>query len=820
MTDFTSIALKPEDRSKLFARGGKIGARMMARDWASSRVGSLESWPQSLWFGLNLCFASPLPTLLLWGQTLDTFFNDAAQELLGELARGLAQPVADVLPQVGLALLPRLQTLKEMGSGVELDHTFSMDGPQTARQPARLICTPVAGNDGSFGGVLVQMQCDRTVCDRKQVTADLKEANQILGSVINGIQDLIFVKDRRGRYIIVNQAAADWLGQHLSAVISQSDHALFPPEIARHIVSTDRQVIQTGEATSFEEQIFRCGELRSLMTRKYPWRNEQGQIVGVIGICRDITSSKRSEAALRLSERRYRTLINAVPQLMWVSDSQGRIEYLNQRWHEFISDGSKFNTESWQQIIHPQDFELACQGRDNAIRHRQPYQVEIRLKRSDGSYRWHLARVVPLQDENQQILNWFGTATDIHDQKQALMERDQALRRERAAREEAEAVNRIKDEFLAVLSHELRSPLNPILGWSSILKQRRVEEKTLQKAFETIERNVRLQLQLVDDLLDVSSILRGKLSLEKAAVDLQSVIQGAIETVQLAAEAKSINLVTNLPPTNGTILGDEGRIQQILWNLLSNAVKFTPPQGQVDIQLNLTNQEAQIQVRDTGKGISPDFMPHVFEYFRQEDAATTRRFGGLGLGLAIVRYLSEMHGGSVTVDSPGEGQGSTFLVQLPLLKKSPSSSNKGLSDTELIDLSGVRVLIVEGHPDSRDFMVYFLRNKGAQVTAVGSVVAALSYLKNSPPDVLVSDITMPDIDGYTLLHQLRQAERQLKRFTRSPRADRPIPAIALTACASSISMHAAEIAGFERHLPKPVDGQTLARTVLELVCPH
>lgn len=246
-------------------------------------------------------------------------------------------------------------------------------------------------------------------------------------------------------------------------------------------------------------------------------------------------------------------------------------------------------------------------------------------------------------------------------------ERAEHLMRAEAAREEAEAANRIKDEFLAVLSHELRTPLNPILGWSKLLQSGKLGAEKTAYALETIERNAKLQTQLIEDLLDITRIMRGKISLTKNPVDLVPIIESAVETVRLAAEAKSIRLHPKLDPTVGTILGDEARLQQVVWNLLSNAVKFTNEGGQVTVQLSRLGPQAQIQVRDTGKGIHPDFLPHVFEYFRQEDGTTTRRFGGLGLGLAIVRHLVELHGGTVTAESLGEGQGATFTVRLPLL---------------------------------------------------------------------------------------------------------------------------------------------------------
>ncbi|MDZ8184060.1 MAG: PAS domain S-box protein [Nostoc sp. ChiSLP02] len=391
--------------------------------------------------------------------------------------------------------------------------------------------------------------------------------------------------------------------------------------------------------------------------------------------------------------------------------------------------------------------------------------------------------------------------------------RAQLYEAEKTARAQAEKANRIKDEFLAVLSHELRTPLNPILGWAKLLRTRKFDDATKARALETIERNAQLQTQLIEDLLDVSRILQGKLSLNLHAVDLKVAIAAAQETVRLAAEAKSIEIQTFLGNDVGKVLGDGDRLQQVMWNLLSNAVKFTPSGGRVEVHLEQVNSDAQIKVTDTGKGISPEFLPHVFDYFRQADAKTTRVFGGLGLGLAIVRHLVELHGGTVEADSPGEGQGATFIVKLPLLKSSesrvssPESSNSDLSTEDSL-LLGVEVLLVDDQPDVREFFSFALEQYGAIVTAVESATEALEALANSKPDILLSDIGMPFMDGYMLLREIRKLP---------PEQNGQIPAIALTAYAGEINYDRALAAGFQKHLPKPVEPIDLATAIVNLI---
>ncbi|MHC0062505.1 PAS domain S-box protein [Nostoc sp. UIC 10890] len=374
----------------------------------------------------------------------------------------------------------------------------------------------------------------------------------------------------------------------------------------------------------------------------------------------------------------------------------------------------------------------------------------------------------------------------------------------------AENANRIKDEFLAVLSHELRSPLNPILGWAKLLQTKKLDEKTIPQALKTIERNAKLQAQLIEDLLDISRILQGKISLNIYPVDLTSVISAAMETVRLSAEAKSIEMHINLEPNLGQVLGDSSRLQQIVWNLLSNAVKFTPMGGRVDIRLSLcsNSNSALIQVSDTGKGIDPNFLPYVFEYFRQENSSTTRKFGGLGLGLAIVRHLVELHGGTVQVESGGEDHGATFTVRLPLIQNQLEIRQDSSNSEPSSNLNGVKILVVDDDTDTREFIAFLLEQYGASVTAVTSADEALATLAQSLPDILLSDIGMPEVDGCMFMRQLR---------TLPVKQGGQIRAIALTAYAGEINAQQVLAAGFDKHLAKPVEPAELVDAIANLI---
>ncbi|MEH2403119.1 GAF domain-containing protein [Nostoc sp.] len=383
---------------------------------------------------------------------------------------------------------------------------------------------------------------------------------------------------------------------------------------------------------------------------------------------------------------------------------------------------------------------------------------------------------------------------------------------ERTARNAAESANRIKDEFLAVLSHELRTPLNPILGWTKLMRTRKLDQLTSDRALETIERNAKLQTQLIEDLLNVSRILQGKLNLNFYPINLVSVIEAAIETVRLSAQAKSIEIQTILESDVGQVLGDANRLQQVIWNILSNAIKFTPTGGQVKIKLKQVGLQVKICVTDTGKGIVPEFLAYVFDYFRQADSATTRKFGGLGLGLAIVRHLVELHGGTVQAESLGEGQGATFTVILPCLQ----DESKGIKDAKdssslLADqsspLSGLQILVVDDDADMREFLSFMLEQYGATVITVTSAIAALTALSQSQPNLIISDIGMPEMDGYMLMRQVRSLK---------PEQGGTIPAIALTAYAGEMDQQQAIAVGFQQHISKPVDPEELVKAIVLL----
>jgi PAS domain S-box-containing protein len=537
---------------------------------------------------------------------------------------------------------------------------------------------------------------------------------------------------------------------------------------------------------------------------------------------RNIAASERmnkTAAALNATQRdeselRYQSLVELSPDAIFVH-AAGKIEYVNAAAFKF------FGAQDPGDLLgrSPLDFSAPeCRSSTEASIKKLYEQggtfppVTERWLRIDGSS-------VPVEIACT-IVPWQGGKAiqvilrDISERERAEREKTQLLASERTARSAAEHASRMKDDFLATLSHELRTPLNAILGWSQLLRMGQRTEGDIAQGLETIERNARVQTQLIEDLLDMSRITSGKLRLEIQQLSPVTFIEAAIATVRPAADAKEIHLEGILDPLAGPVSGDPGRLQQVVWNLLSNAIKFTPKNGKVQVLLQRVNSHIEVVISDNGSGISPEFLPFVFDRFRQADPSTTRKHGGLGLGLSIVKQLLDLHGGNVRVKSPGEGKGATFTVILPLASirartdeaEPPHPSPPTAATKHLLpaDLRGVKVLVVDDEPDSRHLIRQVLEERNAEILTSSSAALAIPLLREAKPDVIISDIGMPDVDGYEFLRQLRaQGDKT--------------PAIALTAFARSEDRIRALMVGYQVHLSKPVEPLELIATVASVV---
>ncbi len=700
------------------------------------------------------------------------------------------------------------------------------------------------------------------VTERQEMEAALRESEARFRQMANTSPTLIWMSDTSNLCCYFNKPWLEFTGRTMEQEMGYGWAQGVHPEDSQRCFETYINAFNAREEFKMEYRLKRAdGEYRWVLDMGVPRFTSSGSFLGYIGSCIDISDRKQAEVerermlarsqeytrqlnglmeaalainsalsieeVIRIITEQAREIIGAHQAVTsitidqdcgnWISSASLSDKYAAWRSQNQQSKGLGINTNlhllnrslrmtQTELAAHPQWQEFTQQ-----IDKHPPMRgcLAAPLIGRDGNN----MGLIQLSDKYEDEFTKEDEAIIVQLAQMAsvAIENTRLYEAEQQARAQAEEANCIKDEFLAVLSHELRSPLNPILGWSKLLQSRKFDDSKTASALATIERNAKLQAQLIEDLLDVSRILQGKLTLNVAQVNLGLTIAAAMETVRLAAEAKSINLkfVSDADST-ALVMGDPNRLQQVFWNLLSNAVKFTPPGGRVQICLESIDAHIQIQVMDTGKGIDPNFLAHVFDYFRQADSATTRKFGGLGLGLAIVRQLVELHGGRVFADSAGEGEGATFTVQLPALQTeliTSDSHSEGEMDSNLGNLQGIKILVVDDDLDSRDFICFVLEEEGAEVISVSSAMEALQSLPESKADVLLSDIGMPEMDGYMLIRQVRTWTSEQGGKT---------PAIALTAYAGEYNQQQAISAGFQMHVTKPTEPTQLVAAVARL----
>jgi len=634
-------------------------------------------------------------------------------------------------------------------------------------------------------------------------------ARRHVAEILESITDSFIALDGEWRFTDLNQVASTTVfGKPREEILGRVFWELYPEAVEADFYRHFHKAVAEGHPVHFEAT-YSVAQNKWFETHAYPSPD------GLSVYMRDITERKQAEEALQKNEELLRTLVQNLP--------NGSINVFDKDLRYLFAAGQGLAEVglSTENLVGKTLAEVFPQESADKVApyYRQAFAgncVEFELEY--GSH-WYSINAAPLRSDLE-IYAVIAVAQNITARKHAEEERAKLLASEHAARAEAEKANRLKDEFLATVSHELRNPLSAILGWSKILRSRPIDEEGSAHGLQVIERNARVQLKLIEDLLDVARIASGKLDLNLRELDLVGVIEGAVEAVRPSAEAKQIRLQSTFGAVTGIVKGDANRLQQVVGNLLSNAIKFTPPGGQVDVCLRLDGDFAVITVSDTGEGISPHFLPFVFDRFRQEDGSTTRVQAGLGLGLAIVRNLVELHGGTVTADSEGSGQGATFTVTLPLTKvenRPPlsvaASGNAPLtastqSESRSPMLEGVAVLVVDDDRDNRELVKMVLTEHGARVSVAATAPEARSEIEREAPDVLVCDIGLPNEDGYELIRKVRSLAG-----TRGP----TVPAVALTAYATPADHAKALAAGYQKHLAKPVEPSELLAAVAGLL---
>jgi len=521
---------------------------------------------------------------------------------------------------------------------------------------------------------------------------------------------------------------------------------------------------------------------------------------------RDITDRKWAEDAAHISAQRFQFLAESMPIIIFTAKPNGDIDFCNRQMTEFTGLACEEVCAAGRTpFTHPDETEEDDRLWRRSIESGQPFQLESRFRRADGVYRWHLTRAAAMRD-TRGIVIWIGSSTDIHDRKSA----EETLVRQY---HESEALSRAKDEFLAMSSHELRTPLTSILGWSELLVTGGLDAETQREALDSIRQSARAQSRLIDDMLDVSRLLTGKLELNSEPVDVAAAILLALRAITPLAEKKNLTLEKSFARGVSPVDGDPTRLQQIFWNILSNAVKFTPAGGRIGVRLSSRDSRIDIVVTDTGEGISPEFLPRVFDSLSQQHGSSTREHGGLGLGLSIVKQLVQMHGGTVHAESAGEGKGATFTVSLPAresatIVEEPAmlhirDRNTPPAAGEPCSIAGMRVLVVDDELEMRKLITMVLRAAGASVVTAGSAADAFEHLTGQSFDALVSDIAMPDEDGHSLTRRIRARLDDKSR----------IPAVAVTAYGGPLQHQLALSAGFDDYVKKPFAPQDLVRAV-------
>jgi PAS domain S-box-containing protein len=621
--------------------------------------------------------------------------------------------------------------------------------------------------------------------------------------------DVIWEWDLGTSQVFWNEAVRERFGHDVELTTAEwwKDH--IHPEDRERIVASIHGVIDGGEVHWRGEYRFlrADGHWAEVIDRGIVLRTASGAHMRMIGAMFDVTESRQAELAAELERTRLRAVIDAAPVGIFVADAKGKLVEMNEQarviWGDLRQSESIAGYGAYKawwngtgELLRADDWGLARALQFGEVSIGEVLDIE----RFDGSRATIINNAAPIRDADDRIIGGVVAELDITDQKRIERELQEA-------KEVAEEANRAKDDFLATVSHELRTPLTAILGWARMITIPDLEPELLREALASIERNARAQAQLIEDILDVSRIVNGKLQLQVAPVALRDVIGAALATVRPAADAKSIVLFADLSDDTITVNGDNDRLQQVIWNLLSNAVKFTAAGGRVRVTLTREHGQARLAVSDDGQGIEAEFLPHVFQRFRQGDSSTTRRHGGLGLGLAIVRHLVELHGGTIEAASEGAGRGATFVMRVPLSRDKPALQHEDRWDAECPPrMDGLRVLLVDDQADTRRVIAAILEKCGATVTTAGSASEALILLGSGGHDMLVSDVAMPEADGYALVRQLRS----------SSSAAASIPAVALSAYAREEDREATIAAGFQSFVAKPVEPGELLSVLASL----
>jgi PAS domain S-box-containing protein len=658
-------------------------------------------------------------------------------------------------------------------------------------------CVPVYDDQGVFLGV---RGSNRDITDAKRAEAALRRSEERLRATFDNAGVGIVETADDDRFIAANDRACRILGRSREQLLGMSVHELTWPEDR---ALSDRLNADLHEATrerlDYEKRYLKGdGSPVWVHVTITPIRDKTGHWLRAIATVEDISKRKAAEEALRESELFYRQTLESIPGMVFTTRPDGYCDYQSERWVEFTGvPMSEHLGDGWNKLLHPEDRPRAYAAWRAAVEERGEYDLEYRVRRHDGEYRWFKVRGRPIRDAQGRIVRWFGTALEIEDLKRAQEQLAAARLSAERAKAAAEEANAAKDHFLAVLSHELRTPLTPVVASISMLQKNPWLDPNIQRDLEMIRRNVELEARLIDDLLDITRITRGKVELNKQPVELCTVLNRAVEVCRPDIEARQLHFGVDIGPDGPYLVqADVARLQQVFWNLLKNSIKFTPHGGCVGIRCRVDENHVVAEVNDSGVGIDSEALPRIFDAFTQADRAITRQFGGLGLGLAISKSLVEMHGGTIEAHSDGPGKGASFRIRLPLIAATTAASGAPAQhlaeSTPSRQRRSLRLLVVEDHGDTSDMMRLMLESEGHRVDTAGDLQTAVDKATQNEFDMLISDLGLPDGSGLDLMKELRARGYKL-------------PGIALSGYGQDSDIQQSRQAGFSMHVTKPVD---------------
>jgi PAS domain S-box-containing protein len=647
------------------------------------------------------------------------------------------------------------------------------------------------------------LEMDTDITQRKLAEEKLRESEQRFRSFVEATTQIVWTTNSQGEVEMAIPAWQDYTGQTAEEARGFGWMNAIREADRPRVAEAWRKAVQTRGLYEVEYLVrARDGSWQNVLARGVPVRNPDGTIREYLGVCIDVTARKRAEQALQESELFYRQALESIPGMVFTTRPDGYCDYQSQQWVDYTGvPMSEHLGDGWNRLLHPADRPRAFAAWQAAVEGRAPYDLEYRVRRHDGQYEWFKIIARPIRDSTGQIVRWFGVALNIEDLKRVEDELKAAKESAERAKSLAEQANRAKDHFLAVLSHELRTPLTPVVMGLSLVHERPDLDPEMRETLEMVRRNVEMEARLIDDLLDVTRIARGKVELARSPVELCTVIRRAVEVCQPDIDGRKLHFGVDLGPSAPYwVAADVPRLQQVFWNLLKNAIKFTPQGGCVGIRCYRRNEHVFVEVNDSGIGIEPQSLPRIFNAFEQVERSITQQFGGLGLGLAISKALVELHDGEISAHSEGRDKGATFLVQLPLCIAAGGAPAPAATTSPPKAARALRILLVEDHGVTAKMMRMVLTAEGHTVEAAADVTAAVQLATEHDFELLISDLGLPDGSGHDLLRELR-------------RCGKTFPAIALSGYGQEEDIRRSSEAGFATHLTKPASREQLLAAV-------